>query len=127
MQRLVYLMQGLVLSGGLRAAARIEGVERYILWEMQRWEVPGLAVAVVKDGEVVLARGYGICEIGTDRAVSKDTVFSSASCTKSFTAACIGMLVDEGKLNWDDPVRKHLPNFELADPYVTEHVTLRDL
>jgi CubicO group peptidase (beta-lactamase class C family) len=99
----------------------------YIQEAMTKWEVPGLAIAVVKDGQLVLARGYGTCAIGSDRPVTKDTVFAIASCTKSFTAACLGMLVDEGKLNWDDPVQKHLPSFALADSYVSQQVTLRDL
>jgi CubicO group peptidase (beta-lactamase class C family) len=94
---------------------------------MEAWKVPGLAIAIVKDGEIVLARGYGNRLIGSDAPVTPDTVFSIASCTKSFTASCIAMLVDEGKLHWDDPVRKHLPDFQVADSYVTEHVTIRDL
>jgi CubicO group peptidase (beta-lactamase class C family) len=107
------------ISGSLAAADRFGGADAYVAEALRRWEIPGLAIAVVKDDQVVLARGYGVCEIGTQRAVTKDTVFAIASCTKSFTSACIGMLVDEGKLNWDDPVRKHLPGFELSDPYVT--------
>lgn len=110
-----------------RADDRFDGMDSYIQEAMQQWQVPGLAIAIVKDGQTVLARGYGVCELGTERLVTKDSIFTIASCTKSFTAACIGLLVDEGKLNWDDPVRQHLPNFELADPYVTEHVTIRDL
>lgn len=106
---------------------RFAGMDAYIREAIQKFEVPGLAIAVVKDGEVVFARGYGVCEVDGDQPVTKDTVFSIASCTKSFTATTIGLLVDEGKVNWDDPVRKHLPNFQVADPYVTENVTLRDL
>ena len=94
---------------------------------MKTWEVPGLALAVVKDGEIVLVRGYGVGEIGGDRQVNADTVFTIASCTKAFTAAAVGLLVEEGKLRWDDPVVEHLRDFELADRYLTEHVTLRDL
>ena len=94
---------------------------------MDRWQVPGLAMAVVKDSDVVLSRGYGLREIDVGSPVNADTVFPIASCTKSFTACCIAMLVDDGVLNWDDPVRKHLPDFQVADPYVTEHVTIRDL
>jgi len=102
-------------------------MDQYVQDAMKKWEVPGLAIAVVKDGETVLARGYGVCEIGSNRAVTKDTVFSIASCTKPFTAASVGMLVDEGKVIWDDPVKKHLPSFEVSDSYVSQHVTLRDL
>jgi len=109
------------------AEDRFGGLDSYIREAMEKWRVPGLAIAVIKDGELVLARGYGDRQIGRDAPVTADTVFSIASCTKSFTATCIAMLVDEGKLDWDDPVRKHLPDFKLADPDVTEHVTIRDL
>src|SRR5436309_14599542 len=119
-----------LLLAGVGAALgddRFAGMDAYIREAMKKWEVPGLAIAVVKDGETVLARGYGVCELGKDGKVTKDTVFAIASCTKSFTAACVAMLVEEGKLGWDDPVVKHLPAFELSDPYRTKHVTLRDL
>jgi CubicO group peptidase (beta-lactamase class C family) len=110
------------------AADRFGGMDEYIKEAMDRWQVPGLAIAVVKDGEVVLTRAYGQRQVNADDApVTTDTVFSIASCTKSFTACAIAMLVDEGKLKWDDTVVSHLPNFKVADPYVTEHVTIRDL
>jgi CubicO group peptidase (beta-lactamase class C family) len=114
-------------AGAAGAADPFAGLDAYVEDAMKTWEVPGLAIAVVKDGETVLARGYGVCELGGHRAVTADTVFPIASCTKSFTAACVGMLVDEGKVGWDDPVRKHLPGFEVADPHVSRHATLRDL
>lgn len=106
---------------------RFTGMDSYIRAALKKWEVPGVAIAVVKDGETVLARGYGVCEIGKDRKVSADTAFDLASAAKPFLAASVAMLVEEGKLHWDDPVVKHLPDFELADPYLTEHLTLRDL
>lgn len=106
---------------------RFDGTDDYVRKAMSHWEVPGLAIAVVKDGEVVLQRAYGVCEIGRERAVTVDTLFDIASCTKSFTAASIGLLVDEGKLDWDDPVVKHLPDLELSDSTLTRQVTLRDL
>ncbi len=110
-----------------RGGDRFAGMDPYIRAALEKWQVPGLAIAVVKDGEIVLARGYGLCEIGKDRKVSADTAFNLASSAKSFLAASVGMLVEEGKLSWDDPVAKHLPGFELADRYLTEHLTLRDL
>jgi CubicO group peptidase (beta-lactamase class C family) len=112
---------------GARADDRFAGLDPYVRDAMGTWGVPGLALAVVKDGEIVLMRGYGISEIGGDRAVDADTVFTIASCSKAFTAAAAGLLVEEGKLRWDDPVIQHLPEFELADRHLTEHVTLRDL
>jgi CubicO group peptidase (beta-lactamase class C family) len=126
---LAYGVACLLLFGprAARAADRFADMDPYIREAMKKWEVPGLAIAVVKDGEMVIARGYGVCEFGKDRKVTKDTVFPIASCNKSFTAACVAMLIEEGKLGWDDPVAKHLPGFELSDPYRTKHVTVRDL
>jgi CubicO group peptidase (beta-lactamase class C family) len=117
----------LCYSRAAGAADIFAGMERYIHTAMKKWEVPGLAIAVIKDGEVVLVRGYGVCELGTEREVTGDTQFTIASCTKSFTATAVGMLIEEGKLKWDDPVVKHLPGFELSSRELTERVTLRDL
>ena len=114
-------------SPASRDGDRFSGMDTYIRAAMGKWQVPGLAIAVVKDDEVVLARGYGVCELGKDRRVTTDTAFPLASSWKSFLAAAVGLLVAEGKLRWDDPVARHLPDFELSDPYLTEHVTLRDL
>src|SRR5437879_2535049 len=87
-----------------RGADRFAGMDPYVRAAMEKWQVPGLAIAVVKDGETVLARGYGVCEIGTDQRVNADTAFTLASSAKSFTAASVGMLVEEEKVRWDDPV-----------------------
>src|ERR1044071_7774244 len=105
---------------------RFDGLDAYVAAAKDRWEVPGLALAVVKDGEVVLARGYGLCELGTNRNVTPDTAFDIASCAKTFIAASLAMLIDDGKLQWDDPVVKHLPEFQLGDAYLTNHITVRD-
>jgi len=94
---------------------------------METFEVPGIAVAVVKDGKVVLARGYGVREQGKPAPVTPDTLFGIASNSKAFTAAALAMLVDEGKLQWDDRVVDHLPSFQMYDPYVTRELTIRDL
>ena len=94
---------------------------------MSSWGIPGMAVAVVKDGEMVYARGFGVRKLGRDEAVDEHTVFGIASLTKAMTATALAMLVDEGKLNWDDRVRDHLPWFELSDPWVSNQVTIADL
>jgi CubicO group peptidase (beta-lactamase class C family) len=94
---------------------------------LKEFEVPGLAVAIVKDGKVVLAKGYGVRKLGEPTPVDENTLFGIASNTKAFTAALLAMLVDEGKISWDDPVVKHLPGFQLYDPYVTREMTIRDL
>ncbi len=91
------------------------------------WETPGVAIAVVKDGETIFAQGFGTRTIGKDDPVDADTLFAIGSTTKAFTAAAIGMLVDEGKLDWDDPVSEFLPEFQLFDPYATADLRVRDL
>ncbi|HSJ13135.1 MAG TPA: serine hydrolase [Longimicrobiales bacterium] len=102
-------------------------LDRYIAGAIAAWEVPGLAVAIVEDGRTVLARGYGVRETGTDARADEHTLFAIASNTKAFTVAALAMLVDEGKLDWDDRVRDHLPWFELYDPYVSAEMRIRDL
>lgn len=89
--------------------------------------VPGIAVTVVRDGKVVVTKGYGVRTLGKPERVDENTVFDIASVSKSFTAAAIATLVDEGKMRWDDPVRKYLPQVEFSDSYRTANVTIRDL
>jgi CubicO group peptidase (beta-lactamase class C family) len=94
---------------------------------MRDWQVPGAAIAIVKDGQVVLAEGFGVRNVTEGLPVTPSTVFGIASCTKAFTTMAMGILVDEGKLAWDTPVRAYLPNFRMADPFATERLTPRDL
>jgi CubicO group peptidase (beta-lactamase class C family) len=91
------------------------------------WEVPGVAVAIVRDDAVIYLKGHGVKDLNTGQPVTPDTVFPLASCTKAFTTTAMAMLVDEGKMAWDDPVRKHVPFFRLSDPLADRDVTLRDL
>ena len=102
-------------------------LDGYVRMAMAQWNVPGLAVAVVKDGRVVIARGYGVRELGKPERVDADTLFDIGSNTKAFTAAALGTLVSAGKLRWDDPVIQYVPAFRLESPYVTQEITLRDL
>jgi CubicO group peptidase (beta-lactamase class C family) len=102
-------------------------LEEYIATSIREWELPGAAVAVVKDGRVLLVRGYGVRELGKPEPVDAQTIFDIASLTKSFTSAAIGSLVDDGRLSWDEPISRRLPEVEFADPYLTANVTLRDL
>ena len=102
-------------------------LDETIVKAMEQWNVPGLAIAVVRGGEVELVTGYGVTEVGGRTPVTKDTLFPLASCTKPFTATVLGMLADDGKLTWDDRVQQHLPEFQLHDPFVTREVTVRDL
>jgi CubicO group peptidase (beta-lactamase class C family) len=91
------------------------------------FDVPGMAVAVVKDGKVIHSKGYGVRSIRTNLPVDENTLFGVASNTKAFTAAALGILVDEKKLRWDDNVIDYIPEFVLYDPYVTREFTIRDL
>ena len=94
---------------------------------LQDFEVPGAAVAVVKDDAIVFAAGYGTRELGRDLPVNEHTLFAAGSISKSFTATALAMLVGEGKLAWDDPVTHYLPGFQLHDAYATREITIRDL
>jgi CubicO group peptidase (beta-lactamase class C family) len=102
-------------------------LDQYIEKARKAWEVPGLSVAIVKDGKVVLSKGYGVKEAGKNEAVDGATLFAIASNTKAFVATAIGQLVSRGKLNWDDKVVDHLPYFALYDDYATRHATVEDL
>ncbi|MFC2082395.1 serine hydrolase, partial [Bacteroidota bacterium] len=99
----------------------------YIQKAMDSLYVPGLAVGIIKDSSVVYSKGFGLINTDEDDAVDDETVFLIASCSKAFTAAAIGILVDEGKLDWDDRVIDHLPDFRLHDPYVTREMRISDL
>ena len=105
----------------------LRGLDVYVTAALRTWDVPGLAVAVVKDDSVVWARGFGVRRLGDTARVTERTLFAIASCTKAFTATALAMLVDSGKLSWDDPVAKYLPAFQLFDPYVTRELAVRDL
>lgn len=94
---------------------------------MKLFDVPGIAIAIVKDGKVVATQGFGVRKLGAPDKVDAKTLFEVASNSKAFTAAALAMLVDEGKLAWDDPVTQHLPDFQMYDAYVTHEMTVRDL
>src|SRR5688572_29810494 len=115
---------GLIAARPLAGDEPLAGIDPYIEAAMPKWQVPAVAIAVVKDGRVVLVRGYGVRKEGASEPVDGQTVFRLASITKTFAAASVALLVDEGKLAWDDQVKKHLPEFELYDPYLTQHTTL---
>ncbi len=91
------------------------------------FNLPGLAIGIIKDGEIVFSKGYGVKDIGKDTEVNSETLFGIASLSKAFTAACIGMLVDEGKLDWNDKVIDHLQWLRLSDNYVNNELRIVDL
>lgn len=109
------------------AAEPLDGLGDSIAEARELWQAPGLAVAVVKDGEVVFIDGFGKVELDGKAEVNEHTLFTLASTSKAFVAVSLGMLVDEGRLQWDDPVIDHLPEFRLADPYATRDITVRDI
>jgi CubicO group peptidase (beta-lactamase class C family) len=112
-------------TGAVDAAVR--EFDAYVAKAARDWGVPGLAIAVVRNDSVLLARGYGVRQLGAPGAVDRQTLFGIMSTTKAMTAAAVAMLVDEGKLGWDDPVAKWLPELQLADAYVTRELRVRDL
>ena len=94
---------------------------------MKSFDVPGIAVGIVKDGKVIHAKGYGVRSLQSKLPTTEHTSFGIASNSKAFTAAALGILVDRGKISWNDKVRDYIPEFKLYDPYVTEHFTIKDL
>ena len=112
---------------GVGAVASAFDLDADVARAMASFDVPGMAIAIVKDGVVLAAKGFGVRQLGRPAPVDGQTLFEVASNSKAFTAAALAMLVDEGKLNWDDPVTKHLPDFQMYDPYVTGAMTVRDL
>lgn len=107
--------------------ARLAGFDRYVEGVRETFDVPGVAVAIVKDGDIVVERGYGIRDIEANAPVDEHTMFAIASNTKAFTATSLSMLAEDGKLALDDRVIDHLPWFRMSDPYVTAEMRIRDL
>ena len=120
----IFLFSGLHV---LTAQVSQKELDAYVQSVQKEFEVPGIALAIVKDGKVVIARGYGVRKLGEAAKVDDQTLFGIASNTKAFTATALGILVEEGKLEWDAPVVRYLPWFQLSDPYVTREITIRDL
>ncbi|KQZ57867.1 serine hydrolase [Lysobacter sp. Root559] len=130
------LLLGALLAGNAPAATpqapvalpeQLQDFDAYVEGVRQRFDVPGIAVAIVKDGNIVLERGYGQRRLDRPEKVDARTLFAIASNTKAFTSASLSILADEGKLSLDDRVIDHLPWFRMADPYVTREMRVRDL
>jgi CubicO group peptidase (beta-lactamase class C family) len=102
-------------------------LDNYVAASMKTFEVPGLSLAIVKDGKILVAKGYGVRKLGDPTAVDEHTMFAIGSNTKAFTTAALATLVDAGRLSWDDPVYLRLPGFVMYDPYVSHEMTIRDL
>jgi len=109
------------------ADTTLEGFDTFAEATLKDWTVPGAAVVVVKDGEVVLSRGYGLRDVAQGLEVTPRTIFAIGSSTKAFTTMTLALLVDEGTLDWDTPIRQYLPTFTLYDTFATARMTARDL
>jgi CubicO group peptidase (beta-lactamase class C family) len=105
----------------------LDGFDEFMSAAMREFKVPGAAVAVVKDGKIILAKGYGYRDVARQLPMTGATIFPIASITKSFTVTALGTLVDQGRLDWDKPVREYLPGFRMYDPVMTEQLTTRDM
>lgn len=130
MSRAAFALVLCVATSSLPAAA--QGVppadlDAYVQRAMSAFEVPGVSLAIVKDGKVLVAKGYGVRKLGDPAPVDARTLFGIASNTKAFTATALGILVDEGRIRWDAPVIDYVPWFQMSDPYVTREMTVRDL
>jgi len=121
---------GVVAVQPASAAAQqvdLAALDAYFAKAQQEWPVPGLSIAIVKDGEIVFEKGYGVREVNGDEPVDENTLYAIASNSKAFTVAALAQLVDAGELSWDDRVVDHLPWFRLYDDYVTQEMRIRDL
>ena len=105
----------------------LEGFDKYVEQVMRRWHIPGAAIGVVDNGKVIYVKAFGHRHAEEDTPVTTETLFPIGSNTKSFTATGLGMLVDDGKLEWDAPVRRYLPRFQLSDELAGARATTRDL
>ena len=105
----------------------LKGLDKFVNEMMAEWNVPGLAISVVQDGRLVYSQGFGLRDVDKGLLVTPQTLFAIGSCSKAFTAATMGILVDEGKLEWDKPLREYLPTFSLKDDFAAERMTPRDL
>lgn len=110
-----------------QTANRLARLDSVFTKAIKDWDVPGMGIAIVTKDSVLMAKGYGVKDIKTNEPVDANTIFAVASNSKAFTASSIALLVDQGKLDWDDPVVKYLPWFKMYDPYVTANMTIRDL
>jgi CubicO group peptidase (beta-lactamase class C family) len=121
------LSNALVFGQNASPPEQLKNIDSYIEKGMIDWQVPGLSIAVIKDDKIVYAKGYGVREIGKTERVDEKTLFAVGSVTKSFTAAGVGLLIDEKKIILDEPVVKYLPAFKLFDENLTQSATVRDL
>lgn len=122
----LFILYSFFISSFLYAQNLPANFDSWIENSRNEWKIPGMAVGIVKDGEIVYAKGFGVKQIGKNEPVDANTIFSIASVSKNITAAALGILVDKGKIEWDDKIVTHIPWFQLKDPWVTREITIRD-
>ena len=105
----------------------LEELDKYYSKMVKDWDIPSASIGIVKNGKLIFTGNYGVLEKGKKEKPNEQSLYAIASNSKAFTSAIIGMLVQEGKLSWDDKVKKHLPYFAIYDPWVSEHITIRDI
>ncbi|MCB0787093.1 MAG: beta-lactamase family protein, partial [Flavobacteriales bacterium] len=110
-----------------QADADLQALDAYIADAVQKFDQPGLAVGIVQNGQLVWSKGFGKLDVAKEAGVDANSIFFMASISKAFTACAVGLLVDDGKLAWEDRVVDHMPWFRTPDPYVTEHMMVKDL
>ncbi|MFT7036430.1 MAG: CubicO group peptidase (beta-lactamase class C family) [Cyclobacteriaceae bacterium] len=117
----------LLFSNSFAQKIQLDSLDSQIHQLINDFEIPGLSIGIIRNDSVIFSKGYGNLEINKERKVDENTLFGIGSISKSFTALTLGILVDEGKIDWDDKVKDYLPYFELYAPYVTDNFTIRDL
>ena len=138
MRRLVFLRFcfGVILASLLfvplastlaQADSSLSGIDDYVAATMKQFKVPGVSAAIIKDGRIILSKGYGYRDNERRLPVTSKTLFAIGSVTKSFSVTMLGTLVDEGRLDWDKPIRDYYPAFRMYDPVATDEMTMRDL
>ncbi|MDR3597052.1 serine hydrolase [Clostridium sp.] len=110
-----------------KTSNNFENLTGFLSEKMKEWNIPGMAVGIIKDGEIIYSGGLGLRDVNKNLETTEDTLFAIGSASKAFTTLAIGILVDEGKLDLDTPIKQYMPNFELSNKYAEEHLTLRDM
>ncbi|RAU84116.1 serine hydrolase [Pontibacter arcticus] len=124
---ILFILAKPVSAQQTNTAATLAKLDAYYQKALKDWNVPGMAIAIVKNDSIIFAKGYGVLNNKTGGQVDANTLFGIASNSKAYTAAALGILVDEGKIKWNDPVKKYIPTLQLYNPYVTENITIEDL
>lgn len=120
---ILYLLPNLIFA----QQQNTDSLNAFIAKQVIDYKIPGLAIGIIENNQIVFKKGYGINSNSDSLPVTTQTIFPILSCTKAFTAAAIGILVDEGKINWNDKVIKYLPSFRLSDPWITKELTIADI